>query len=152
MVRPGHRAVVAPGREHPCTAASQPPRTAAGLARGQWEAVGTGASSPSLGKLQGRRLPEGPSQGGSPGTRLPLTPLLVTPGRMLGPLEGLPSLTHEIRSISLSRWSAGETALLGGSGAKCRTRGERHSPFLAARHRARGQSSLLAHRDSRTYL
>lgn len=89
------------------------PGPCTGLARGQWEAVGTGASSPSLGKLQGRRLPEGPSQGGSPGAHLPLTPLLVTPGRTLGPLEGLPSLTHEVRSISLSRWSAGETALLG---------------------------------------
>ena len=114
------------------------PRT--GLARGQWEAVGTGASSPSLGKLQGRRLPEGPPQGGSPGAHLPLTPLLVTPGRTLGPLEGLPSLTHEVRSISLSRWSAGEMALLGGRAAKCRTRGERHSPFLAARHRAGGSA------------
>lgn len=63
------------------------------------------------------------------------------PSRTLGPLEGLPSLTREVRSICLSRWSAGETALLRGSGAKCRTRGERHSPFLAARRRARGVGS-----------
>ena len=77
----------------------------------------------------------GPSQGASWGSRLPPDPpprhsrAGLEPGCGLGPLEGLPSLIHEVRALS----PAGKTALLGGRGAKGRTRGECHTPFLAAR-------------------
>lgn len=46
------------------------------------------------------------------------------PSRTLGPLEGLPSLTREVRSICLSRWSAGGTA----EGKRCQVQDPRGTP------------------------
>lgn len=128
------------GREHPC---AQPPLSFLGprwACQGPMGGCGDGGLLPVSGEAAeqtpaGRPVPARVSRHlSAPDPPPHHTRAGSAPSHTLGPLEGLPSLTREVRSICLSRWSA--VALLRGSGAKCRTRGERHSPFLAARKAA----------------
>lgn len=118
------------GREHPC---AQPPLSFLGprwACQGPMGGCGDGGLLPVSGEAAeqtpaGRPIPARVSRRLSAPDPAPHhTRAGSAPSRTLGPLEGLPSLTREVRSICLSRWSAGGTA----EGKRCQVQDPRGTP------------------------